>query len=111
LAEIPQPLARLAECLSCCAELHVCRLCEFFDTRIAKQCHETIAEEVKGKERANFCDYFQPKPDAYEAVDSSEARGAKGELETLFGGSDDDDNKVPGETEDDARKKLDELFK
>jgi hypothetical protein len=89
----------------------VCRLCEFFDTRIAKQCHETIGEEVKEKERANFCDYFQPRPDAYEAVDNSEARGAKGGLETLFGGSENHDNNVPVETEDDARKKLDELFK
>ena len=34
---------------------------------VAKHCREPIAEEVKDKERANFCDYFKPRPGAYSA--------------------------------------------
>jgi hypothetical protein len=41
------PIRRLEECRACGAELHVCRMCEFYDTGVAKHCRETIAEEVK----------------------------------------------------------------
>ena len=61
ITDTPFPLARTSVCRSCDAELHVCKLCEFFDTTVANQCRETIAERVNDKERANFCDYFKPK--------------------------------------------------
>ena len=54
-----QRVARLAECQQCRSELHVCRACAFYDTRVARQCRETVAEEVQDKVRANFCNYFQ----------------------------------------------------
>ena len=54
LAELSLPLRRIDECRACRAELHVCRMCEFYDTTVAKSCRETIAEEVKDKQRANF---------------------------------------------------------
>ena len=77
-------VARQAECPHCHAELHVCRACEFYATHVAKQCRETIAEEVKDKSRANFCDYFQLRPDAYQPQDDSAARTARQQLEALF---------------------------
>ncbi len=40
---------------------------------------------MRDKEKANFCDFFQPRPDAFTAVDDSEARKAKADLEALFG--------------------------
>jgi hypothetical protein len=85
LAELSLPLRRVDECRSCGAELHVCRMCEFYDTRVAKSCRETIAEEVKDKERANFCDYLRPTESAYRPQQQSEAARAKAELEALFG--------------------------
>ena len=51
----------------------------------AKHCRETIAEEVKDKQAANFCDYFRPTPAAYRAEALSAADQAKAELEALFG--------------------------
>lgn len=87
LGDIPVPLGRLAECLHCHAELHVCRACLFYDTQVAKQCRETIAEEVQDKLRANFCDYFQLRPNAYRPPDDREARAARNQLESLFGGT------------------------
>lgn len=85
LADYTLPLRRLEECRACNAELHVCRMCEFYDTTVARHCRETIAEEVKDKLRANFCDYFRPTPSAYRPVGTSAADRAKAELEALFG--------------------------
>ncbi|MCW9057860.1 MAG: hypothetical protein OQL11_03155 [Gammaproteobacteria bacterium] len=81
----PLPLSRLAECDACRAELHVCRQCLFFDTGKASQCREPVAEEVRDKTRANFCGYFQLRPDAYQSPDDRAAEVARAELEALFG--------------------------
>jgi len=87
LDEVPQPLSRYAECLGCRAELHVCRMCRFYDTRVAQACREPMAEEVKDKTRANFCDYFEPRPDAYAGPDGPPTADAA--LSALFGEFDD----------------------
>jgi hypothetical protein len=60
-------------------------LCAFYDVSKAKHCREPIAEEVSDKQRANFCDYFQPKEGAYSNQQSSEADKAKAQLDALFG--------------------------
>ncbi len=85
LADYTLPLRRLEECRRCGAELHVCRMCEFYDTSKAKHCREPIADEVKDKTRANFCDYFQPTPTAYRSDQVSAADQARAQLEALFG--------------------------
>ncbi len=79
------PLSRLSECLTCHAESHVCRMCEFYDTRKAENCSEPRADPPKDKQRANFCEYFQPKADAFQPQDHSIADKVKTELEKLFG--------------------------
>jgi len=105
LADLTLPLRRLEACRACGAELHVCRLCEFHDTTVAKSCREPVAEEVKDKTRSNFCDYFRPRPHAFTAAGDSSAR-AREQLESLFGGG------PPASTsaEDEARARLEELF-
>lgn len=85
LAALTLPLRRLEECPECHAELHVCRMCADYDTHVAKHCREPIAEEVRDKERANFCDYFKPRPSAYVPANTAEAEHARAELEKLFG--------------------------
>jgi hypothetical protein len=87
IAELSLPLSRLDECKKCGAELHACKLCEFYNVTVAKHCRETIAEEVKDKERANFCDYFKPRPGAYSNAGQDAASKAKSDLEALFGGA------------------------
>ena len=104
------PLGRLAECKTCHAELHVCRLCEFFDPHIADQCREPVADFVKEKERANFCDYFVPHPHAYVPVKDGESQAAKARLDSLFGIEvEEGENKILNES-DNARRKLEQLF-
>ena len=65
LKDIPLPFSRYSKCKSCKADLHVCRMCEFYDRTVSKMCREPIAEEVKNKQRANFCGYLEPSPRAY----------------------------------------------
>lgn len=60
-------------------------MCSDYDEHVAKKCREPIAEEVSDKTRANFCDYFAPRPGAYVPTDTSAAASARSELERLFG--------------------------
>lgn len=86
LAGLPLPLSRTSECLTCHAELHVCRLCRFHDPKLRFGCREERAEHVQDKQRANFCEYFQPRPSAFQAQNTDAADRARAELEKLFGG-------------------------
>jgi len=84
LAALSLPLRRLDVCKVCSAELHVCKMCVEYDTSYAKHCKEPIAEEVRKKDEANFCDYFKPKPGAYTAKNEAEISKAKSALDDLF---------------------------
>ncbi len=105
LEALPLPFGRRAECLACHAELHVCRLCRHHDLAKAKQCREPMAEEVKDKTRANFCDWFQPRAGGPVAAGKPHSREAQAGLEALFGGAE-----TAPETPDSARQSLDRLF-
>ena len=83
LEEEPQPFARAAECPHCTADLHVCKLCAFFDASARRGCKEPIADEVTDKECANFCGYFQPVVIA--SGFTAPGGAARDELESLFG--------------------------
>ena len=84
LEALSLPLRRLDVCKACNNELHVCRLCVEYDTRVAKHCREPTAEEVRDKIKANFCDHFKPKVGAYVAP-TGEADAARSALDALFG--------------------------
>ncbi len=61
-------------------------MCVDYDTRVAKHCREPTAEEVREKDRANFCDFFKPRPGAYQPPNTAEVDKARAELARLFGG-------------------------
>lgn len=106
LAAMSLPIGRLEECPACAVQLHVCRMCVNFHPQVPKQCREDDAEEVREKERANFCDWFRPSPDAH---DPRYARGevrARGQLAALFG----DDPADSGEQDPDTAA-ADDLFR
>ena len=85
LARIPLPLSRRDVCPACEADLHVCRMCRQLDASVAKSCLEPTVEEVRDKERANFCDLFSPDPGAHERDPEAAKREARQSLESLFG--------------------------
>lgn len=99
--------ARLETCRQCGAELHACVMCTFYDPHHAEACNEERAEPPGVKDRANFCDYFAPRPEAFQGRNTSAEAAARAQLDVLFGGG---EATAPAET-DEARQALDALFK
>lgn len=105
LAELSLPLSRQDECPACSVYLHVCRMCEFYDPRVPKQCREDDAEEVVEKERLNFCEWFKPGYEAFDASRAQQEAKTKDALAALFD---------PGDTsephQDDQSSEAEKLF-
>ncbi len=101
LKAVPLPYGRRAECPACRAELHVCRMCRHYAPGKAKQCMEPMADEVKDKTRANFCEWFQPAP---ASASPAKPDAKRAQLDSLF-----DDSPKP-ESAGNPRKALDDLF-
>ncbi|MFP6682566.1 MAG: hypothetical protein VCB07_10250 [Gammaproteobacteria bacterium] len=83
--EILLPLSRIEECQHCTTDLHVCRMCRFYDTSVNNACREPIADFVSDKTRANFCGYLELRADAREGSGSADAVDTTDELNSLFG--------------------------
>lgn len=109
LAAFSLPISRFDACRGCRAALHACRLCRFYDLTVAKQCREPIAEEVRDKEGANYCDYFEPRAGAWSDRAVTEGAAARTALDALFGGKP-AAPAIAGNAADEARRKLEELF-
>lgn len=88
LSTLSLPLSRRDQCPECSADLHVCKMCVYFDKSVPRQCREDGAEDVTDKDRPNFCDWFKPSDRAFNDSAKSEADAAKDALAALFG----DDN-------------------
>jgi hypothetical protein len=84
LAGLSLPLCRTDECPSCRRQLHVCRLCLNFAPHRPKKCRQEEAEEVRNKEQANFCDWFKPRPGAFDGAIASAEQQARNRLDDLF---------------------------
>lgn len=87
LVVLTLPLSRRDQCPSCDADLHVCKMCRFFDATVTRQCREDGAEDVTEKERPNFCDWFKPSDSAFDPGRKSQADAAREALDDLFGNS------------------------
>lgn len=59
----------------------------FYDVSVSNACREPIAAEVKDKDRANFCDYFKIKSNAFDTAKYTEQKAARKALEELFSAS------------------------
>ena len=103
LAALSLPISRQDECPECTVYLHVCRMCDFYDPGVPKQCTEDDAEEVFEKERLNFCEWFKPGTDVFDPAQAAEESRAKSELAALFGdeeGQKPDDDALLRDAED-----------
>ena len=77
-------IGRKEECPFCHADLHCCLNCTFYDRSAPRQCKEPVAELVREKEKANFCDYFIfKKSDRAGSQDSAQDQARK-QLDDLF---------------------------
>lgn len=84
LAALTPPISRQDVCPACSNYLHVCRMCLHFDTNVATQCREDDAEEVLDKEIANFCDWYQPSPNAFNPAGKKADDEARNAADALF---------------------------
>jgi hypothetical protein len=101
---VPMPLSRLSVCLKCGSELYTCLMCRFHDPKLTDGCREERAEHVQIKDRANFCEYLEPRAGAYSPEDGTPADAARARLDALFVGG------APEPKPDPARAELDKLF-
>ena len=108
-SEHPIPMSTYAECSSCNAQLHVCRMCGYWDSQIRTGCKEERAEEIRDREKANFCEWFLPQaavPIVNEkAIKEKEARA---QLQNLFSANNEEAH-LSSELEKPTQK-LDDLF-
>jgi hypothetical protein len=51
---------RETNCQSCAKPTRVCRNCRWYAPSRPNQCDETAADRVMEKEKANFCELFEP---------------------------------------------------
>ncbi len=77
---------RNTHCPVCDADAKVCLNCRFYSPGAHWDCSETVDDEVKDKDRANFCDFFvlgrDGGPDSRETEKKNSARDA---FKGLFG--------------------------
>lgn len=92
LTNVILPFSRREECVSCGTDQHVCKMCVYFDENNRLGCNEERAEQVVDRERANFCDYFEPSTKASNDGQEDKSRKAKAQLAALFGDEVDDSN-------------------
>jgi hypothetical protein len=59
-------------------------MCVYYDERVPRQCREDGAEDVRDKDRLNFCDWFKPSDAAFDAGRMDEEDQAKAALDALF---------------------------
>jgi hypothetical protein len=59
-------------------------MCIYFDARVPRQCREDGAEDVRDKDRLNFCDWFKPNESAFDADRKEEEDVARSAAEDLF---------------------------
>lgn len=85
LERLTLPLSRRDNCPNCGVELHVCRMCIHFDRAVVRQCREDGAEDVKEKDRANFCDWYKPSSAAFDVQQKNVEDAARAALDDLFG--------------------------
>ena len=69
-------------CRKCGKDSRTCRNCQFHDRSAHNECHETQADRVVEKEKANFCDYFKPSDRAGTNAVSKDA--LKSAADSLF---------------------------
>ena len=103
------PLSTYAECSSCNAQLHVCRMCKHWSPRLRTGCNETRAEDVSARESANFCEWFLLSRDAFHSTNKKqEVQSAYTQLDELF--ENDGLTADTTSTEQHIRKELEDLF-
>lgn len=81
---IDRTVGRQETCPHCGTDLHVCLNCSFYSPGAYNDCREPQAERVVDKKRSNFCDYFVFCDDASRKGQAAGKEDARSRLDELF---------------------------
>ena len=81
---IERKVGRSETCPHCGADLHVCLNCSFYSPGAYNDCREPQAERVVDKKRSNFCDYFSYTDEAARKAQDTKKEDARSRLNDLF---------------------------
>ncbi len=71
-------------CPGCGRPLHACLNCVFHDRSAHHECREPQAEWVADRAKANFCDYFRPRQGGAPGRSGPSPEQARKKLDDLF---------------------------
>lgn len=111
LEALTPPLARLDLCPQCSVELHVCRMCKHYAPCAPDACDEEDAPEFSNKTTANFCDYFDPDPEAFDGREQRADGEARAKLDDLFGSGSETALNSGSSSSNDILEQAEDLFK
>lgn len=58
-----------ADCPHCHSDVHVCKNCQHYDPKVYNECKETQADRIVEKERANYCEFYNPRAKSESIID------------------------------------------
>ena len=76
--------SRKSTCPGCGGDLHICLNCRFFSESAHNKCLEPKAEFQRTRERANFCDFFVFRENAVSSSSERDKEEARKKLDDLF---------------------------
>lgn len=80
----PQDYGRETNCIGCSKSTRACRNCRWYTPGHSNDCVEPMAERVLEKERANYCEFFEPTTDTGSTDASSPDDVLRKAAEDLF---------------------------
>ena len=117
LTDILLPFSRFEECPKCSKDLHTCKACKYYSASLTSSCNEERADFIVDKDKANFCDFFDPSPNPFKSSAAEKEADARAKLAALFGEASDDqpesaikDKNLPVSEADKALAELKRLF-
>lgn len=81
---VGRKVGRSETCGQCGADLHVCLNCLFYSPGAYNDCREPQAERVVDKKRSNFCDFFVFADDRDGRGRTAGKEDARSRLDALF---------------------------
>jgi hypothetical protein len=83
--DIRGDLGRQDSCPSCGFDTRVCRNCRHYERTANNECREEQAGRQVDKEKANFCEWFQPRLGSAQDAEGQPKQKLRSAAEELFG--------------------------
>ena len=83
-APAPASITLDSSCPKCRADLHACRLCNYFDPGARFECRKTIAARIVNKQARNTCELFEPRTVVERETSSGKPTDARQAFANLF---------------------------